>query len=438
MSLSKELNNITKLETEVLETFKIDYDKTLIKMILAQIKEEKKLLLKHNYRLTDNFKKVIKKNLEILNSEYISPEPQENEAIFEGSSAQAFSKNLAEQLSYEVENIRERIFNNPKPLFKSVRKAVIWIREQQKLEPDDRLVTVVVDRETTNDLHTPLEPATPDNPKSIKVLGVRKLYHKDSISFHGTDTKSNNKLVDTVNSLPISSHGANHWSTKLAKLAHYAKKLADFTGWQEQQATMFILTGLTPLLPPARITIHNKSHRIVKGGDKILKETLIALKDKLKHSDEQLDDEELNKKVWKNVWKEADHDWISYQYATVSFFGFYMTKKELIKLHARLREMVGLKHKKKLESEQKELVDFVRDEIKNLKYSNAGEAWDKLAGKWAALKGSKLTKGNSFYNRYTDICTKLNTEPIRPKRKKRGKNSRQKKGRTSQQPANKG
>jgi len=44
----------------------------------------------------------------------------------------------------------------------------------------------------------------------------------------------------------------------LGELAHLSEVLADMFGWQEQQATMFLLSGVVPLVAPIRVTVRRK------------------------------------------------------------------------------------------------------------------------------------------------------------------------------------
>ncbi len=251
------------------------------------------------------------------------------------------------------------------PPFKSKEDAISWIKKEAETEPNDALVEIVIDKETQKNLlenHLPLsDPVTEKNPITIKAIGIRSR-NRETIGFPGKD--------DWVERLYISNQGNNYWASKLARLKAQAKNLSKITGWQESQALIHILTGKIPILPQTRTVIKDKGFQTEQG-------------------------------------------WMQTKYATVTFFNPFMTREDLIKLHTRMRENLGIKHKKKQDKALLELVDFVKKRAKNHQYKDSDSFWQGLSDEWVDLKEQEPIKGASFNKRYSRACQKLGIYPIR-------------------------
>lgn len=286
--------------------------------------------------------------------------------------AYLYSNRITNQFSFEVKKIRKDIFGQIEPPFKSKDEAISWIKNTVKNEPKYHTLQVVVDNKTADYVHKsiipPADPITPEEPISINIVGVKK-FERASIAFEGPNKN--------INSLPISSLGDAAWSTSLAKLQARAESLSKKTGWQEAQAVMHILTGVTPLL-----------------------ETRIMLHDKYFKTDESL------------------NNWINLKYITVTFFGYHIRREELIRLHSKIREMLGMKNKKNIEKEYEQIVEHVNMHAPKIKSDNNVDFWNALAKSWAKSTSSNSTSGDSFRRRYKRACERLNTRPIRFKSKR--------------------
>lgn len=336
------------------------------------VKENLNYFSKNQFDLNQQTIRYLKKSIAQLGDEFLIPQEfkdqKTEEEHFSQNSIRDFSENIANQLNFRIREIRQELFESPEPPFESTGVAVDWIRQQANLEPNDTIVEIVVNEETRKNIHQNYlqssTPVTEENPHTIKAIGIRS--HKgETISFPGKD--------GWVECLPISSQGGNYWASKLARLKAQAESIAQIAGWQEQQAVMHILTGGIPLLPAARIEIKHKGFK-------------------------------------------AEDGWRQRKYASVTFFDPYITRTELIALNGEIRKLLKLKHVKKVDKNQYDLINFVRSRSENHSYKGSDSFWQGLADEWANLNNSKALKGNSFYKRYVRACEKLSVFPIRFKK----------------------
>ncbi|HEY3373733.1 MAG TPA: hypothetical protein VGK02_01545 [Candidatus Aquicultor sp.] len=285
------------------------------------------------------------------------------------TSAQAASLIVAEQLSYSVQCERKRLFGDSEPPFSTQEAAITWIRETAANEPDHKIIEVIANSDTARALfgYSPSftsdefhigDPVTLNSPVLINAVGLRGCKQKliGFLDKHGHEAY-----------LPISPQGM------LAILADEAESISSITGWKKEEAVMHILTGVVPILPPVTASVHETVFLTESSGR-------------------------------------------PYKYLTVNFFGFDLTRDELIRLHAILRDLAGVKFNKGKVNERYELVEFVRQEA--VVADNAEVFWSTLAERWSKRKGKDVVKPESFQRSYIRACDSLGVTPIRFRRTK--------------------
>ncbi len=285
--------------------------------------------------------------------------------IFAGDNEKIYSKILVEKLAFEVKRIREDIFNKSEPPFESQETAISWIKETAKKEVDDRVVELVVDKKTSDQIHD--QWGLEDAPVMIRAIGIRKI-NLSRLSIPGPDGYDDSVSISSYTQWPHA-----YPPSILARLKKSVEKLSSLTGWQEAQSLMHILTGVSPLLPPAQIEANIRKFETEDGS-------------------------------------------FFSQHGTIKFYGTDMSRDQLIKLHGQLRILLGVKHKRPMNREQMELIEFIREMSETLNCKNAPEFWRQVTKEWSKRKGKSLIESQSFQKRYKRACDKNGIQPYRFKK----------------------
>ncbi|NLA11609.1 MAG: hypothetical protein GX883_05740 [Firmicutes bacterium] len=151
---------------------------------------------------------------------------------------------LVEQITPSVNHVREMLFGDCEPPFDSIAAAVSWIRKKAA-EP------------LSADIKTKKERGVKEyqrlrglviSGEAIGLFGVSRNY----LDFPGED--------GFISSVPVVQQ------TDLAILASHAKRISEATGFRKYAATVYILTGLKPILPRVNTSVRPSWHELPAGN----------------------------------------------------------------------------------------------------------------------------------------------------------------------------
>lgn len=237
------------------------------------------------------------------------------------------SGRLTETIRPQVEQVRREVFGTTAAPFRSLGMAARWIEETARRQPRASLR----DRKQAKALEAEVLERLPRLGRLLRCWIRSFSYEVLGVPY----AKPGAEWVHRVSAVP---------GSPLARLAEAARDLAGATGFSPVAIVAFILVGLEPLLPPARLT----AHHVFPGAAA---------------------------KVWV-----PPRRWV-----TVDFLGRDLTFGQLRQLHRRIREGVGAVGRKRVTPAHQALLELVRQLGGEPQHGPRGSKrafWEKVRAEW--------------------------------------------------------
>jgi hypothetical protein len=253
-----------------------------------------------------------------------------------------FSDNLIQKILPWTENLRKAIFESVEPPFQhNLIEAEKWLKEEEQKNRGSII------SEERNEAFNIIE----DIARKHSIL---LNFTNETLPYF--DGKS--EYTRIVVALP---------KTYLYKLAKEVKRVSKATGFSPASLTMYVLTGLKPIIPRTKVT-------------KNLTSTLLTNEEQIRRTSISIDI---------NV---AD-----------------LTFEELKALYDKYRSLLNIKRKTPISDEQAQFYRFVKSQGEPIKGKGSTAFWKQIQQKWnESNPDNQLRDGTVAYNKFKRIEKKMN------------------------------